>query len=120
MGAVDLDVAVGADEQQAGAVEVAGQMDEQIERAAVGVVQVLEDDDQRLHGGGVAQEAGDGLQQPLALLLGVARSSRSRRERVRAACDRQAVADLARRCARPRRRRSRDPAFRPSGSRAST
>ena len=48
MGAVDLDVAVGADDQQAGAGEVAGQMEQQIERAAVGVVQVLEDDQQRL------------------------------------------------------------------------
>jgi len=42
--AVDFDVAVGADDQKARAGEVARKVKQEIERAPVGVVQVLEDD----------------------------------------------------------------------------
>ena len=48
VGAVDLDVAVGADDQQPRALEVAGDVQQQVERAAVGPVQVFEDEEQRL------------------------------------------------------------------------
>ena len=47
MGAIDLHVAVGADDQQPCAVQVASQVEQQVERAAVGVVQVFEYHQQR-------------------------------------------------------------------------
>ncbi len=74
--AVDLDVAVGADDQQPRTGEIAGEVLQQVERALVGPVQVLQHQQQGLHGGGVAQEARDRLQQPPAVLFGVARGTR--------------------------------------------
>ena len=50
MGAVDLNVAVVADDEDAGAFEVAREVDQEVEGAAVGPMEVFEDDEQRLHG----------------------------------------------------------------------
>ena len=73
MGAIDLDVPVGPHDQQPGPLEVARQVDEQVEGAPIGPVQVLEYEEQRLDPAGVAQEPGHGLEQPPALLFRIAR-----------------------------------------------
>ena len=61
---VHLHVPVGSYHQQPGALQVAGQMGEQVDGASVGPVQVFQHHQQRLAGGRGAQEAGHGLQEP--------------------------------------------------------
>src|SRR5213594_66971 len=69
---VDLDVAIVQDYEQPGAHQPAGKVDEEIERSAVGPVQVLETDHQRLGGGDSVQEIAKGLIQPPAVRFGIA------------------------------------------------
>ena len=69
---VHLHVPVGADHQQPGPREVTGEVDEKIQGAAVGPVEVFQDEQQRLDAGGAAQERRHGLEQPPAVVLGVA------------------------------------------------
>ena len=69
---VNLHVTVGPHDHQPGAAQVAGHMGQHLQGAAIGVVQVLQHDEQRLHGCGVAKEGRDGLEQPIAVFLGLA------------------------------------------------
>src|SRR5205085_9710785 len=69
--AVHLDVAVGRDEKEAGALEVPRQMDQEVEGAAVGPVEVFQDDRHGLHAAGISEKSDDGLEEPPALLLGI-------------------------------------------------
>ena len=71
MTAVYLHVAVGANYEQARTLQVAGDVLQQVECAAVGPVQVLEHDNQGLHAGGVAQEGCNSLQEPPAVIVRV-------------------------------------------------
>ncbi len=48
MGAVDLHVAIRSEHQQAGIADISGKMHEKLERAAVGLVQILEHEHDRL------------------------------------------------------------------------
>ena len=61
MRAVHLNVAVRAEQQQSRALQIAAQVHQQVERAAVGVVQVLQHHHQRLRLAGDAQEVGHSL-----------------------------------------------------------
>jgi hypothetical protein len=74
--AIHLHVAVRADKQHTRTGRVTGDVRQHVQRAAVGVVQVLQHDDQRLHVRRVAQERRHRLHQPVALLVGVARRRR--------------------------------------------
>ena len=49
MAPVDLDIAIGADHQQTGSLQVAREVKKEVDGAAVGVVQVFEDDQERLN-----------------------------------------------------------------------
>ena len=71
--AAELDVAVGADDQQAGVGEPAGEEAQQQQRRLVGPVQIVEHDDQRAGARGAAEELGDGVEDPEARLLGIHR-----------------------------------------------
>jgi uncharacterized protein (UPF0147 family) len=70
--AVHFNVAVRADEQYSRRPRLRARC-EHVERALVGVVQVLEDDAQRRHIRGVAEECRDRLEETEALLLRAAR-----------------------------------------------
>jgi hypothetical protein len=67
MGPVEVDVAVGADHEQAQVADVARQVAQQQQRWLVGPVQVVEQEYQRLRAGRVAQEPGHALEQAHAL-----------------------------------------------------
>ena len=69
--AAELDVAVGADQQQAGAGEPAGDEAQQQQRGLVGPVQVVEHDHQRARARGAGEEAGERVEEPEARLLGL-------------------------------------------------
>jgi hypothetical protein len=73
MGAVDLDVAVGSDDHESSARQISGEVDQEIERAPVRVVQVLEDDQEGLDRGGVAEELAHRLEQTPAIVVGISR-----------------------------------------------
>ncbi len=67
--AAELDVAVGADDQQARGADLAGHVLEQQQRGLVGPVQVVEEQDHRAVARGRDQEARDRVEQPEARLL---------------------------------------------------
>ena len=75
--ATDLHIPIRADQEKASARHLASEVEEQIQRATVGPVEVLQHDEQGLYRAGVAQKAGHSLEEPPALLVGV-RSDRSR------------------------------------------
>ena len=73
---VHLHVPVGPGNQQTGPMQIAGEVDQQVQAAAVGVVQVFQYQEQRLHLGSDSQEPAYRLQQAPALLVWVSRLAR--------------------------------------------
>ncbi len=73
MRAIDFDIPASTDDENPRTRQVSGEVVEQVESALVCVVEVFEDDDDRLHVGRVAQERGHGLQQPEAVFFRRAR-----------------------------------------------
>ena len=71
MGAVHLHIAIGADNSQAGALQIACHVQQQVQRAAIGPVEVLKNNQQRLDVRGIPKEAAHGLEQSPAVVLGV-------------------------------------------------
>ena len=72
MGAIDFHITVGAYDQNAGAVQIARKIEKQVERTAVSVVKVLEYHQERLMFSGTMQQVCCCLEQPPAILFGVA------------------------------------------------
>ena len=70
MRTVHLHIAVGADHEQVGRGEVPAEVREQVERALVGVVEVLEHQAEGNLGGSAAEKRHDGLEEAEAILLG--------------------------------------------------
>ena len=73
MATVHLDVAIGGHDQEPDALEVARQVEQQLEGPPLGPVQILQHDDQGLDGAGVAQEAGHRLEEAPTVLLRIER-----------------------------------------------
>jgi hypothetical protein len=71
VGAIHLHVTVGADDQKVAIGYRAREVDEQVEGAVIGVVEILEHQQDRLPTCGIPQEGDDTLQQAPALVLGM-------------------------------------------------
>jgi hypothetical protein len=69
--AINLDVAICANDHSPHGGDVARDLFEQEERGLIGPVQIVEEDDQRARLRHVAQEGGDALEQARALGLGI-------------------------------------------------
>jgi hypothetical protein len=69
MGRVDFRIAVRAGDQHACRAQAPCEVGEEVERAFVGVVEVFEQEEQRLPGAGQAQERGDGFEQEVPRLV---------------------------------------------------
>ena len=69
MCAVHLDIAIGTHDEYARSAKIACQVEQQIERASIGVVQVFEHEQQWSIGGCVGQESDPGLEQSTAIVL---------------------------------------------------
>ncbi len=78
----DLRVAERAEDQQRGVARCAGDVPEQVERAAVGPVQVVEHERERGAAGDVVQQRRDRLEEQVALQLGIPRAGRGRRRQL--------------------------------------
>ena len=71
MGAVYLHIPVGADNQKPGPGQIAGDMGQHVQGALVGIMQVFQDNQQRLDAGGIGQEGGDRLHQAVPFFFRV-------------------------------------------------
>ena len=69
--AAHLCVAVRADDQNVGVVQYPGDELQHLQRRRVGLVQVIEDDDDRMLARRFLEQRGDGVEEPKARLLGV-------------------------------------------------
>ena len=72
MGPVHLDIAIAPHDEEPRPAEVAREVDEVVQGASVRPVQVLQHQQNGLDRGGISQKTGDGLEQPPAVVLGIA------------------------------------------------
>jgi hypothetical protein len=82
MGAIDFDITVGHNKQQSRALEMAREAGNQLERAAISVLQIFEDEQQRRSRRHVVHEVQYRSEEAPAVLLGVARGRHLKLEQV--------------------------------------